>query len=69
MTKVEKTYLGDGLYAHDDGFHIWLTTLEGNEVALEAGVLQNFIKYLGGARELVITMRRKSPDEIGEVRG
>lgn len=41
-----KEYLGDGLYAGWDGYHIWLYTLQGMQVALEGGVLQNFKRYL-----------------------
>jgi hypothetical protein len=45
----EKVYLGDGVYAFYDGFHIYLYTNEGygpkNLIALEDAVLQALIDY------------------------
>lgn len=41
----EKRYLGDGVYAHFDGYYIWLTTLEGQQIALEAPVLAALKNY------------------------
>lgn len=45
-----KTYLGDGLYASFDGYHIWLTAENGisiqNKVAIEPAVyhaLRNWV--------------------------
>jgi hypothetical protein len=46
----KRTYLGDGLYAHDDGFMIWL------EVALEPETLTAFMKFLERSRRLKITV-------------
>lgn len=45
-----KMYLGDGLYAKFDGYHIWLTANEDRErpdtVALEPGVYQSFVDWV-----------------------
>ena len=49
----EKTYLGDGVYAMNDGFHIVLTT-DGNEIFLEDAVFYNlldFAKSIGWMKE------------------
>ncbi len=41
------TYLGDGVYASYDGYHIWLAANRSTNkvVALEPQVLQQLIKY------------------------
>lgn len=45
-----KDYLGDGAFAHYDGFNVWLTTEDGisetNTVCLEPEVLRAFIAYV-----------------------
>lgn len=43
--ETNEAYLGDGLYASFDGWHIWLRTNEGNEVALEPKVYRNLLDY------------------------
>lgn len=58
---MNKVYLGDGLYAHYDGFHIWLTTLEGNEVALEDHVVNAFLKYVEQIFNVDIKVTPKTP--------
>lgn len=40
-------YIGDGVYASHDGWHIWLRTLEGMAVALEPEVFQELNRYVG----------------------
>jgi len=44
-----KEYLGDGVYADDDGFHVVLTTEDGigvsNRIYLDPVVLQNLLRY------------------------
>lgn len=48
---VEKTYLGDSVYADFDGFHVILTTENGypddprNRIALEPPVFAALVKY------------------------
>lgn len=53
--KDKKTYLGDGVYAHHDGYHVWVSVNHHNNtvVALEPSVLQNLISFaeLSGLRE------------------
>lgn len=41
----EKEYIGDGVYASHDGYHMWLETLEGNRIALEPPVFQSLMRY------------------------
>lgn len=38
-------YLGDGVYATCDGYHIWLKTQEGHCIALEPSVLARLNEY------------------------
>lgn len=47
----EKTYIGDGVYAHHDGYHIWLTTPEGMAIALEPGLPSAVLAYESYVRE------------------
>ena len=51
-----ETYLGDGLYASFDGYHIWLKASNGvnvtNEVALEPAVFDALIAYEKRLREI-----------------
>ena len=37
-SSFEDRYLGDGVYASFDGYHIWLKTQEGMSIALEPPV-------------------------------
>lgn len=43
------SYIGDGLYASFDGYHIWVKSSDGinilNEIALEPCVFDALIKY------------------------
>lgn len=45
----DKVYLGDGVYAGHDGYHVWLYTYNGitvtNKIALEPTVLNAFDKW------------------------
>lgn len=56
------SYLGDGLYVRDDGFHVWFYTHNGvsatNEVALDPYVLDQFIAWLERTRGLKITIEK-----------
>jgi hypothetical protein len=49
MPEKKKRYLGDGVYAAFDGYHVVLTTENGisvqNEIALEPSVLQALNAY------------------------
>ena len=48
----KKIYLGDSVYADNDGYHIILTTENGlpsdpsNKIALEPGVIEALNKYV-----------------------
>lgn len=52
--RVTKEYLGDGLYAHHDGYQFWLTTPQGNAVALEPKVLESFFVYVAAKMNWII---------------
>ena len=45
-------YLGDAVYASFDGYHIWLTTGDGNDqrIALEPSVFNALIRYEAALR-------------------
>lgn len=38
-------YLGDGVYATFDGYHIWLSTQEGHRIAVEPAVYMALKAY------------------------
>ena len=46
----EKVYIGDGAYAHFDGYHVVVSTSDGisdtNTVCMEPAVLKSFRLYL-----------------------
>lgn len=46
---MNKVYLGDGVYAHHDGYQIWLTTSDGfealNQIALDTRVFNALLEY------------------------
>lgn len=59
--RKRETYLGDGLYARDDGFHFWLRAERGgddHEVALDGTTLDEFLRYIERARGVKITIQR-----------
>lgn len=43
--EVQPKYMGDGVYAYFDGYHLWLTTQEGMRIALEPEVYQAVLAY------------------------
>ena len=47
-TKIESRYIGDGVEASFDGYHIWLKTVDGNnnQVALEPPVMKRLFEYV-----------------------
>lgn len=45
MGNENKNYLGDGVYANFDGFHIVLTTLEGMIIFLDPEVTDALMAY------------------------
>lgn len=49
--ETHKDYLGDGVYAAFDGWHVWLRTLEGHEIALEPAVMAALQRYNARLRE------------------
>jgi hypothetical protein len=64
--KMEKTYLGDGLYAQDDGFQITLSTDRcGDEhfVCLDGPTLMAFIQFLQRSRSVNIKITKVESEE------
>lgn len=58
----DKTYLGDDLYASDDGFQICLTAQRGyvnHEVYLDPGVLLKFFRFVEKTRNIKIVIKRE----------
>ncbi len=39
------SYIGDGVYASDDGSQIWLRTLEGHRIALDRHAWTALVNY------------------------
>jgi len=65
MNKHTETYLGDGLYASDDGFMVTLRAPrdEGDHwVGLEPDVLKSFFDYVARVRGLEITVTKKETE-------
>lgn len=59
----KKTYLGDGLYAYDDGFQFWLETDRNGElhyVALDSEVIDSFLRFIERSRKLKILVTRET---------
>jgi hypothetical protein len=56
MSRPEPQYLGDGVYASFDGYHIWLTTGSHEEsdatskIALEPSVFAALLRYQAAVR-------------------
>jgi len=53
--EARSSYLGDGVYATFDGFHVWLVTDrdEGpHRIALEPAVLVSLVAYVSALRHL-----------------
>lgn len=61
-----KSYLGDGVYAQFDGFHIWIYTSDGikesEKIALEQKVLDQLVKFNNECRKLNLKpIQEKNP--------
>jgi hypothetical protein len=66
MNEQKEVYLGDGLYARDDGYHILLRAPreDGDHwVGMESEVLMSFIRYLERARKVKISIKRIEEEE------
>lgn len=64
---ANETYLGDGLYARDDGFQIWLRAPRENgdhEVALEPSVLSEFMSFLERSRGVKISVQKAAAETM-----
>ncbi len=66
MLKIHEQYIGDGVYAWTDGYHIWLKTeRDGREhtIALEAEVFEKLVAYEGRLRKMVEAAKRETGDD------
>ena len=65
--KIENRYIGDGVEASYDGYHIWLKTVDGNnnQVALEPAVLKRFEQYVAYVHQEI---KKATSRPIGESR-
>lgn len=65
---MKKTYLGDSVYAVDDGMHIVLTTENGfgptNTILLDSQVINALMMLLEHSHNLKIVVTRK--DEVAD---
>jgi len=63
----DKTYLGDSVYAVDDGYMVTLTTENGyeddprNKICLESDVIEALINFISHTRNLTITVVKNEP--------
>lgn len=65
---MKEVYLGDGLYARDEGYMFWLRAPRGSvdhEVALEDPVLQAFLQFIERSRGLRITITKAEAEVTG----
>lgn len=58
-------YLGDAVYASFDGYHIWLTTGDGNDqrVALEPSVFRALVEYEARLRRKLVAQRASAVNQ------
>lgn len=65
--KSERVYLGDGLYAEDDGFQIGVYANNGiadySEVFFDPEVLDSFFIFIEKSRGLKITVTKELQEE------
>ena len=60
--KMHQEYIGDGVYAWTDGYHIWLKAdRDGQEhtIALEMPVFEALVAYEGRLRKMYEAARRE----------
>jgi hypothetical protein len=66
----DATYLGDGVYVSQDGYHVWLYTDNGirvsNKIALDARVLEAFDEWRKSTNN---KQKGKSHNDTRRVRG
>lgn len=58
-------YLGDAVYASFDGYHIWLTTCDGNDqrIALEPDVFRALVEYEARLRRKLVAQRASAVNQ------
>ena len=62
---IEDTYLGDGVYASYDGYHVWLDlrTQDGTRIALEPEVLKMLDLYRRTIQQAIERAQEDKPLE------
>lgn len=62
---VESRYIGDGVEASYDGYHIWLKTVDGNnhQIALEPDVLKKLDQYRAYVAQALVAARKARDDD------
>lgn len=71
MNRPKETYLGDGLYASDDGWMFWLRAPRedgDHRVALESEVLDEFFRFIEKSRGVKITVEKWEPCRCGHAK-
>lgn len=65
MSKIPKAYIGDSVYADNDGYHITLTTENGygasNTIHMEDQVFLNLCRYIEQMWDIKISISKKLP--------
>jgi hypothetical protein len=56
-------HLGDGAYAHFDGYQIWLTTQTGDKVALDPSVFGALLGYRSRLKREFVELGALSPEK------
>jgi hypothetical protein len=65
MEEYFKEYLGDAVYVHHDGYHVWLTTGDGNNqrIAMEPNV---WSALLGWHKKALVEFKRMRDEQPNE---
>lgn len=66
--KMHEQYIGDGVYAWTDGYHIWLKADRGGQehtIALEAAVFEALVSYEDRLRKMCEAARRREEKTDG----
>ena len=61
--ELHKTYLGDGLYASFDGYHIWLRLQTGEAIALDPDAFNALIAYRAHLKAIYVASGHLEPNK------
>lgn len=62
----DKTYLGDGVYASNDGFHIILKTDGASPIYLDGEVITSLLRYIERIKNVTIKVTKKEEIKPGD---